>query len=208
MGLWGDGSQHVWLDLQEADTPSFAVLSGLASYVVLLDERFRVTAGRTYDFPVSAMDVLPTALAAANLRDRDRKLDGPDLVPFVTGQRDNPPHKRLFWRAGPNQAVREGNWKLWKVNRADPLVAKNATPTELLANWTAPVDSPQGQITLLYDLSRDLGEKINLADEHPEIVVRLEAALAAWNKGLPKPSVASTRGTITTITGEAVQLIF
>jgi arylsulfatase A-like enzyme len=168
----------------------------------------RVDAGRTYDKPVSAMDILPTALVAADLKAHDGNLDGTDLLPFVTGENDGAPHERLFWRVGPNQAVREGNWKLWNVNRADPVLAKTAVPTGLLADWTAPKGAPRGQLTLLYDLANDLAEEKNIAAEHPEVVARLQAALAAWSRNLPEPSTVSTRGTITTIDGEAVQLIF
>ena len=41
--------------------------------------------------------------------------------------------------------------------------------------------------SLLLDLTADLGEKNNLAAQNPEIICRLEAALAAWRKDVGVP---------------------
>ncbi len=124
----------------------------------------RLPAGKTYEQPVSSLDVLPTALAIARAT-RDPKLpalDGVDLVPFLTGKNSASPHARLFWRmdGGEAFAVREGNWK-W--------IRTYANPPEL------------------YNLADDLGESRNLAAQHPEVASRLAAAAAEWNRGLVKP---------------------
>ncbi|MBL9200269.1 MAG: hypothetical protein JNL39_07165, partial [Opitutaceae bacterium] len=44
----------------------------------------------------------------------------------------------------------------------------------------------------LYHLERDLGEKHNVAAEHPEVVVRLTAFARAfvWPEKLPDPGIA------------------
>lgn len=125
----------------------------------------RLPAGKTYEQPVSSLDVFPTSLAVAGAR-RDSKLpalDGVDLLPFLTGRNRSTPHARLFWRmdGGEAFAVREGNWK-----------------------WLRTYDNPPE----LYDLSKDLGEKKNLAAQHPEIAARLAAAAADWNRELVKPA--------------------
>ena len=125
----------------------------------------RIPAGRTYSQPVIALDILPTALAAAGAT-RDAKLaalDGVDLLPFLTGKNTAAPHPRLFWRmdAGEAFAVREGNWKWLRTYQ----------------------NAPQ-----LYDLSADLGETRDLASSRPEIAERLAAAAAEWNHGLIAPS--------------------
>ena len=77
-----------------------------------------------------------------------------------------------------------------------------------MRNWQAPLGSPQGQLTLLYDLTQDLGERRNLAQERPEVVERLTAALDAWQEEMAEPNVRSTRGTATRIDGVPVELIF
>ncbi len=125
----------------------------------------RIPAGRTYSQPIIALDILPTALAAASTA-RDPKLaalDGVDLLPFLTGKTNAAPHARLFWRmdGGEAFAVREGNWKWLRTYQ----------------------NAPQ-----LYDLSTDLGETRDVAASHPEIAARLATAATDWNRGLIAPA--------------------
>ncbi len=121
-----------------------------------------------YDLPVNSLDFLPTALAAAGGKQVGKnKLDGVNLIPFVYGKNEEAPHKALFWRRGISAAVREGNWKLIRVE-TDPI--------------------------LLFDLSKDLSETKNVAKENPEIVKQLLNKLAGWEKGLSKPHWSSSYG--------------
>ena len=124
----------------------------------------QLPAGRTYDLPVSSLDVFPTALGAAGAR-RDPQLpplDGVDLAPFLSGKNRAAPHAQLFWRmdGGEAFAVREGNWK-W------------------LRTYTNPPE--------LYDLANDSGESRNLAAQHPDVAARLAAAVDHWNRELVTP---------------------
>lgn len=118
----------------------------------------------TYDQPVIALDVLPTALAlAAGELPKDRTMDGVNLIPYLTGEKSGAPHETLFWRTqGPNglHAVRQGNWKL--------------------------VHLPGGKPEL-YDLAADISEAKNLATEKPEIVTQLSSAITDWEKGTILP---------------------
>jgi len=90
--------------------------------------------------------------------------DGIDLLPVLRG--DSPVERRLFWRINrPNrrqQAVRSGRWKLL-------------------------VDAGQ---YLLFDLSNDPGERTDLAARHPDIVVALKGALAAWVKDVDQQNAS------------------
>jgi arylsulfatase A-like enzyme len=124
----------------------------------------RIEAGRSYDLPVSSLDVFPTALAAAKSK-RDAKLpplDGVDLVPFLTGANRGVPHPILYWRmdGGEAFAVREGRWK-----------------------WLRSYKNPPE----LYDLAADPGESRNVLAEHAEVAKRLEAAINKWNRELAEP---------------------
>ena len=60
-----------------------------------------------------------------------------DLLPHLAGAKAEPPHDALFWRFGPQKAVRKGTWKL--VDWRDFAEKKNS-------GWQ------------LYDLSKDVGE--------------------------------------------------
>jgi arylsulfatase B len=114
----------------------------------------QIAAGKTYEHPVSSLDIFPTAIAAAGAKlPADRSIDGVDLLPFVTGAASEQPHESLFWRQGPNWAVRHGDWKL--IHAAGQ-------------NW-------------LYELSADIGEQYNIAEQNAEIINRLTKAFETWN---------------------------
>jgi len=120
-----------------------------------------VPAGRTYSEPVVSLDVLPTAAAAAGIPlPEDQVIDGVDLVPFLTGNSDIPPHESLFWRFGSASACRLRDWKL-----------VTGAPKE-----------PE-----LYDLGSDVGEEKDLASERPEIVKQMVSAYRTWESEMMNP---------------------
>jgi arylsulfatase A-like enzyme len=124
----------------------------------------------SYEQPVIALDFLPTLVSlAGGSAPQDRVIDGVDLLPYLTGEKQGAPHGRLFWRTqGPqgNHAVRQGAWKL--VHKA------GSTPE-------------------LYDLSTDVAESRNLASEQPGKVQELQAAIAEWEKGTIPPIFQSPK---------------
>lgn len=121
-------------------------------------------AGKTYDYPVMNLDVLPTIVAAAGGRvERDWKLDGVDLTPFVTGKNAARPHTTLYWRYGPQWAVRHGDMKL--------VVSRGG-----------------GSEPELYDLATDIGEAKNLAAAQPAKVRELQALWDKWSAEQAAPS--------------------
>jgi arylsulfatase A-like enzyme len=129
-------------------------------------------AGKVVDDPVIQLDFLPTALAAAGVVAKPEwKLDGVDLIPYLKGEKSEPPHKALFWRFGTQIAVRMGDWKLVKA------------PGEGIGRGEI-----QGKATTegahLYNLASDIGEKTNLADKEPGKYRELAAAWDTWNAGL------------------------
>jgi arylsulfatase A-like enzyme len=105
------------------------------------------------------MDLSATFLAAAGATaPTDGKLEGVDLVPLIRAVA-KPQSRTLFWRvttAGLNQrAVRDGDWKL-------------------LLDGTARV--------MLFDVSKDLGERDDVAASNTAVVRRLHQSLLAWEK--------------------------
>lgn len=119
-------------------------------------------AGRVVDAPVVALDILPTALAAAQVKvPATAALDGVDLLPFLTGKTGAPPSRSLFWRYGDQYAIRQGDWKL--VHSMDQ-VAK-----------------PPVLKTGLYHLGRDAAEEHDLSAEHPDMIEALQKLWDEWN---------------------------
>jgi len=119
----------------------------------------QLPAGKTYEQPVSALDVLPTACAASEAK-LPVGVEGVNLLPHLKGEKAGAPHDFLAWRFGPQKAIRRGKWKL--VDFRD-MEAKTQS------GWQ------------LYDLDADIGESKNLAAEKPELVAELSKAWDDWN---------------------------
>jgi arylsulfatase A-like enzyme len=124
----------------------------------------KVPAGKTYDQPVIALDILPTACAVAGAK--AGASDGVNLLPHLTGDDAAAPHEALYWRFGSQKAARKGKWKL--------------------VDWRD-FDAKRQSGWQLYDLSKDVGEKNDLAKAEPKIAAELSAAWEKWDKGNVAP---------------------
>jgi arylsulfatase A-like enzyme len=155
----------------------------------------RIEAGHVDRRPVSSLDIVPTAAALAGATlPADRIYDGVDLTPFVTGRDPGVPNPTLFWRAGVNFAIRDGQWKLLLMNKAPPKAdgeAEGLPP--IMPDGVQARIGPEGQHTMLYDLSSDAAEMRNVAHEHPQVTAQLRAKLDDWNRMLKDPAWTSRR---------------
>jgi len=125
-------------------------------------------AGKVYEYPVMNLDVLPTMLAATGHPiANSEKLDGVDLAPYLTGKNNDRPHNTMYWRFGEQWAIRDGDLKL--------VVSRGGS------------GKPE-----LYDLSKDLGEKNDLATNRPEDVRKLQAMWDAWSAEQAPPTAKDT----------------
>ncbi len=123
----------------------------------------RLPAGKDYDHPIIQLDLLPTCLAAAGgSAQPDWKLDGVNLLPYLTGEIKERPHDVFFWRFGEQWAIRKGDWKL-VVSR---------------------IDGPEPR---LFNLAADIGEAKDLTAQHPEKAKELKALWDEWNAEQAKP---------------------
>ena len=164
----------------------------------------RIKPGQVETRVVSSLDIAPTAAALAGAR-LPKGSDGVDLMPYLAGGRRAAPNPTLYWRSGANFAIRDGDWKMWTVNRADPseLASRAVGPTP---DGVEAVLSPLGQYVMLYDLKGDPGETANLAKARPEVVARLQAKLATWDKDNVAPQWTSMRQSVRRLDGELVKL--
>jgi arylsulfatase A-like enzyme len=130
----------------------------------------KIPAGKVYEDMVIQLDILPTALAAAGVEAKPEwKLDGIDLLPFLTEGGRKPPHKTLFWRFGEQMAIRQGDWKLVRYDPVADGGTGKATPAKL------------------YNLAKDIGEANDLAAKEPDKVKELQAVWDRWNAEQAKP---------------------
>jgi len=108
----------------------------------------------TNDHVLAFWDLAATACELAHLP-RPKRTDGISFLPTLLG-REQETHEHLYWDYGHvrkvfRQAVRAGNWKGVRNGVGAPLE--------------------------LYDLARDLAEVHDVAEEHPDVVDRLEGIL-------------------------------
>jgi len=149
-----------------------------------------IPAGKRFAGLSSSMDLGATFLAAAGLSEpANRPLDGVNLLPFLTGEKTGDPHDALFWECRwfpkPDCAARSGTWKI---------VQRETGP-----------DGPDPAKWQLFDLSKDIGEQNNLADQHPERISEMDKAFRNWRSQMaapiqaPQPSVVKKPATSKTI---------
>jgi arylsulfatase A-like enzyme len=118
-------------------------------------------AGTRYPHPVTSLDFAPTLLAAAGVAaGPDDRLDGVNLLPYLTGQRSAAPHERLLWRFTISAAIREEDWKLVRL---------------------------PDRLPLLYRLSGDVSEQDDLALQNLDRVRGMLRRLGDWDVRLPHP---------------------
>lgn len=92
----------------------------------------RMAAGGVTADPVSALDVMPTALAAAGVNaPPEWKLEGRNLLPWLAGGAAAPRRGPLFWKFGVGQtAVRDGDVKWVRVGREGGVFNVRGDPGE------------------------------------------------------------------------------
>lgn len=120
----------------------------------------RIPAGTRIDTPVSGIDLLPVAAAAAGAPlPADRPIDGANWLDWLGGPK--PPPRTLFWRDGSLRSVRDGDWKLIASERPK-------------RDW-------------LFDLATDPTERRDLSRERPDELARLRGLLDRHHAGMPAP---------------------
>jgi arylsulfatase A-like enzyme len=127
-----------------------------------------LAAGKRYDNIVSSLDLAPTLLAVAGPAQQAKlegsepigAFDGVNLLPRLRSPSAADPRASLYWRRGVAAALREGPWKLVRVDTLPPQ---------------------------LMHLDRDATEMTNFAAEEPERLRRMLRALVRWESELAPP---------------------
>jgi len=121
--------------------------------------------------PVISIDFLPTFAEAAGLKITGHTVDGKSIIPLLkrTGK---PKREAIYFHyphyhhqsLGPCGAIRQGKYKLieWFEESIDGVYKEGALE--------------------LYDLSKDLGERNNIAREKPQVTADLYVKLKNWRK--------------------------
>lgn len=116
----------------------------------------RVPAGKVTDEFLTALEIVPTLLAASGAKVAPEvALDGFDMLPILRGEQPSP-RTEMYWQRRGDKAGRVGHWK-----------------------W---LESAKGKG--LYDLRTDLGETRDLSAEQPEVLAMMKERFAAWRKAM------------------------
>jgi arylsulfatase A-like enzyme len=128
----------------------------------------RIAPHTLYNGIVSSLDIVPTVAAATGISlPADRIFDGLDIMPYLTGEQ-SAPDRTLYWRwfglgdTGPLGAF-------------NPIWAVRSGPLKLVVSRAQDTLPPA-----LFDLSQDIGEMTNLADEKPDLVASLSNLHKQW----------------------------
>lgn len=114
--------------------------------------------GKAVNEPVISLDMTASALAAAGMTDESMsRLDGIDLIPWLSGEQAEPPQRNLYWRFWNQAAVRSGDWKF------------------LLTG--------DGR-RMLFNLRKDKEERTDLISTESRIAKKLESELQEWTSEL------------------------
>ncbi len=126
---------------------------------------------------ITAMDLLPTCATITNSQLPLNKIDGKNILSIMTSKDKSIIHKYFYYYGinGQLNAIRSGKWKLHLKY-----------PFSKMYNW--PKNLKRGKVfeKELYDLEKDIAEKINLIDQYPDIVKKLIEQANIFDKQLNK----------------------
>ncbi len=123
----------------------------------------KIAPGSVCDAVAGTIDVLPTCLKIAGAEvPAQPVIDGRDLSPLLFGQSKDSPREAHYYFSSYNlQAVRQGPWKLALETQRETMGKDAASDASV---------NPR-----LYNLDQEIGERTNLAAQHPDIVAKLTA---------------------------------
>ena len=119
-----------------------------------------------YDNPISSLDIFATIAALSKSPvNKDKPLDGVNLIPFITGKNKSLPHETIYLRKFDEKSysIRYKDLKL--------VLKKDGVPQ-------------------LYNLKKDIGEQKNIANQFPNEVKKLEDIRKEWDSQLIEPIFA------------------
>ena len=115
----------------------------------------KVPAGRSSDAVFATIDFLPTFARLCGFEaPRDRRIDGIDQTDLLMGKTETGRKTFYFDRAG----IRFGKWKYLRAKAH-------------FYGYAREDDRPEAEE--LYNLKKDIGERENLAEKHPDLLAKL-----------------------------------
>ena len=129
-----------------------------------------INSGQINNKIAATIDIYPTIADIVGHKEFKNKIDGVSLMPILEGLPEAEPRNELYYYYGKELiAVRKGKWKL--VFPHTYRSYENVEPGKDLH----PGPYGRGKAGLeLYDLANDIGERVDLAQTYPDVVMDLE----------------------------------
>lgn len=150
--------------LREAKTTTF---EGGQRLPCIMRWKGHIPEGKVCEKLISGVDILPTLAKITGAELPENKIDGIDISDLIMGK-DVTPRKYLwyYWKTNDLEALRDEQYKL--VFPHDYRIITKAG-----INGYPGIQSMAHTDMALYDLRRDPGERYNVIDQHPAVLLRL-----------------------------------
>ena len=132
----------------------------------------KLSANRTLDTPIMAIDLLPTIAEVTGASLPDQTIDGVSAWNVLTGESTESPQEAYFfyYRVNELMGVRYGKWKLYFPQRYRTMNGQEPGKDGLPGEYRM-IDMKEIE---LYDVIQDVSETKNVAAEHPEVVEKIK----------------------------------
>jgi len=119
----------------------------------------------------STIDILPTLAAITNSQLPEKKIDGLNILPLLLGDENANPRETFLYYYQKNslEAVRKGNWKLVFAHSGRTYIGFKPGADGFPGGTNENFKFEEG----LYDLRRDPGERYDVKEYYPDVVIDL-----------------------------------
>lgn len=134
----------------------------------------KIPAGTVCNEPIMTIDLFPTIAAWVGARLPQHTIDGLDVGPLIVGApKAQNPHQAYFsyYENNQLQAVWDGRWKLQLPHTYRTLGGRPGGRDGQPAQY----EQRKIEKAELYDLNGDIGEAVDVASQHADIVQHLQA---------------------------------
>ncbi|WP_268122167.1 sulfatase [Roseivirga pacifica] len=133
----------------------------------------KINPGRTLQTPMMNIDILPTIAELTGAQLPAKNIDGKSVWKIWTGESNESPQEAYYFYYHVNelQGVRYKNWKMYFPHKYRTLGGREGGKDGLPADY----EYVSFDEIALYDLSKDISETNNVANEHPDVVEEIKA---------------------------------
>lgn len=131
----------------------------------------KIKPNRVIDVPMMNIDILPTIAELTGAQLPHHKIDGKSVWKIWTGEATTSPHEAYYFYYHVNElhGVRYQNWKMYFPHRYRTLNGRPGGTNGLPADY----EYHTMENIELYDLSNDISETRDIADQYPDVVYKI-----------------------------------